>query len=126
MTVRVAFTDLFDRIGDADVGYSARAAKLSGVEVVVRGYLVKPHADAAQWMLVDAPGACPDCAPAPVPAIQLPGFSTGPRVSDGATAVRLRGRLSFGFEIDAAGNASFLRLVDARPDTHLPARRTAA
>ena len=118
MTQRIEFDDLFDRLGTADLGYSKLAESLSGREVEVTGFLVTTHDVAASVVLTDTRGACPDCAPAPVPVVHLPGFP--PR--GGASAVRLRGRLSYGFAIDADGYASFLRLEDARLAIGLRAR----
>jgi hypothetical protein len=115
---RIDFTDLFDRLGTADLGYSKLAESLSGTEVEIAGFLVATHEGADRIVLTDDPGACPDCAPAPVPAVHLPGFTVRvPRA--GARAVRVRGRLSYGFAIAADGYASFLRLEDARLATGL-------
>ena len=115
---RVGFPDLFDRLGTADLGYSALAESLSGTEVEIAGFLVATHERPARVVLTDAPGACPDCAPAPVPAVHLPGFRAESAPS-GAQAVRLRGRLSYGFMVATDGYASFLRLEDARLATGL-------
>jgi hypothetical protein len=113
---RIDFADLFDRIGTADLGYSPLAASLSGTEVEIAGFLVATHEGPGPLVLTDDPGACPDCAPAPVAAVHLPGFAVRrPR----AGAVRLRGRLSYGFAIAADGYASFLRLEGARVATGL-------
>ena len=113
---RIEFADLFDRVGTADLGYSRLAESLSGAEVEIAGFLVATHEGAGHVVLTDAPGACPDCAPAPVPAVSLPGFAVR---APGAGAVRVRGRLSYGFAIAADGYASFLRLEDARVATGL-------
>ena len=105
--MRLKWSDLFEGLG-----YSARCQALSGAEVELAGYVVDTHDGAAQ-MLVAEPGGCPHCSP--VPAIALPAF----RIQPGA--VTLRGMLSYGFFTDAAGNASFLRLENARLVTGLPA-----
>jgi hypothetical protein len=136
------FADLFDGIGTEALAFSDVATRASGDEVAVSGYLSWPHrslesarSDTKQQrpvsdprngvvLLVNEPGACPDCAPAPVPAITLPGFSAVR--AKGTVAVRLRGRLEYGFALDAGGNASFLRLLDARLDTGLGGSRRAA
>jgi hypothetical protein len=115
---RIGFPDLFDRLGTADIGYSKLAESLSGTEVEIAGFLVATHDGADRVVLTDAPGACPDCAPAPVPAVELPGFRARARHT-GAQAVRVRGRLSYGFAIASDGYASFLRLEDARVATAL-------
>jgi hypothetical protein len=115
---RIGFTDLFDRLGTADLGYSPLARSLSGSEVEIAGFLVAMHDGADRVVLTDAPGTCPDCAPAPVPAVHLPGFRT-PAAGEGALAVRVRGRLSYGFAVAADGYASFLRLENARVATGL-------
>jgi hypothetical protein len=115
---RIGFTALFDRVGTTDLGYSKLAASLSGSEVEIAGFLVATHDGADRVVLTDAPGACPDCAPAPVPAVHLPGFKA-PAARAAARAVRVRGRLSYGFAIAADGYASFLRLEDAHVATGL-------
>lgn len=106
--MKIGFDDLFAGRGSAELAFSERAAALSGTEVEIRGFLVPLHT--GRFALVDTPGACPDCAPAPVAAIHLPGFRAAPT----ASAVRLRGRLAYGFEIAADGAASFLRIENAR------------
>ncbi len=115
---RIGFDILFDRLGSEEVGFAANAAALDGAEVEIRGYLSPAHDGTGRVLLVDTAGACPDCSPAPVAAIQLPGF-VSPAVA-GHRAVRLRGRIRFGFAIDADGNASFLRLIEARVATGIP------
>jgi hypothetical protein len=114
---RIGFTDLFDRLGTADVGYSKLAESLSGSDVEIAGFLVATHDGADRVVLTDAPGACPDCAPAPVPAVHLPGFRTP--AGRGSRAVRVCGRLSYGFAVAPDGYASFLRLEGARIATGL-------
>jgi len=108
---RVRFTDLFQGLDDpAGLGFNPRAAEFSGAEVEIRGYLSPLH-EGARFALVNTTGECPDCGP--VASIHLPGFtSTAP--PSGATAVRLRGRLEYGFAIADDGYASFLRLQDAK------------
>jgi hypothetical protein len=86
--------------------------------VEITGFLVATHDGADRVVLTDAPGACPDCAPAPVPAVHLPGFRA-PAVGGNARAVRVRGRLSYGFAVAPDGYASFLRLEGARVATGL-------
>lgn len=117
--MKIEFADLFDGLGSTELAYGKRAAELSGATVSIRGYVITPHQDlgAQACLLVDAQGTCPDCAPVPVPAIHLPGFRAGAARS--AQAVRLRGRLSYGFAVAADGYASFLRLEDASPDATL-------
>src|SRR3989475_2617467 len=117
------FADLFDHLGTMDLRYSAAARALSGSEVVIEGYLSRSHGLEPALSLVDQPGVCPDCSPA-VATIAL----TGARMplqegQDGA--VRVTGRLDYGFRIDA-GVASFLRieaaLVEAIPFPLVPAK----
>ena len=107
------FSDLFDGLGTADLHYSELCKAFSGREIELAGYLLQPHAEPGRLLLVDQPGACPDCSPAPVACLALPGFS----FSGTDTAVRLRGRLAYGFELDVDGNGSFLRLEGARVST---------
>jgi hypothetical protein len=111
--MKIGFDDLFAGRGTDGLAYSARTETLSGAEVEIRGFLVPLHADPDRFALVDTPGACPDCAPAPVAAVLLPDFTVGPGTKP-AQPVRLRGRLSYGFAIAADGSASFLRLEGAR------------
>jgi len=113
--MKIGFDDLFAGRGGAELAFSERAAALSGSEVEIRGFLVPLHDGAGRFALVDTPGACPDCAPAPVAAIHLPGFRAAPTTS----AVRLRGRLAYGFTIAADGVASFLRIENASIATGL-------
>ena|SRR5687767_2079734 len=106
--MQLKFSDLFQ-----DLGYSARCEALSGTEIEIAGYVADSH-DGSVQLLVAEPGGCPHCSQ--VPAIALPQFRTRP-----GEAVNLRGRLSFGFRADAAGNASMLRLENARVATGLQA-----
>jgi hypothetical protein len=112
--VRLKFSDLFDGLGGDSLRYGAACEKLAGREVEIRGWLSPAHDGSGDVMLVQRQGECPDCAPAPVAAIFLPGCElkeTG--------AVTLRGVLSYGFHIHG-GKASFLRLEQARLATGIP------
>ena len=111
------FSELFDGMGSGELRYSERCKALSGRVVELRGYLSQDHPQTGRVMLVAEPGVCPDFSPAPVACLELPGFAA----SNTASAVRLRGRLSYGYQSDAHGNASFLRLEGARVATGLPA-----
>jgi len=104
--VRLKFSELFEGLG-----YSPRCQALSGAEVELAGYVVDTHDGAAQ-MLVAEPGGCPHCSP--VPAVSLPGI----KLPIGAAT--LRGVLSYGFFVNAEGEASFLRLEKAKLVTGLP------
>lgn len=115
---RIAFSSLFERRDGVTMGYSRRAAALHDSQVELSGFLAPAHDGSDRVMLVSRPGVCPDCAPEPVAAIQLPGFLVGSLAS--TRPVRLRGRIAFGFALDAGGHASFLRLLDARIATGLP------
>jgi hypothetical protein len=108
------FDDLFEGRGTAALGYRASAGALDGGSVAIAGFVVPVHGREHRFLLVDVPGACPDCSPAPVPALALPGFHELPRVLATDTRVVLSGRLGVGFAIDADGDASYLRLHDAR------------
>ena len=108
--MRLKFSDLF-----VGLGYTARCAELSGAEVEIAGWIAESH-DGSGMLLVAEQGACPDCSPEPVAAITLPGF----RMDAQAHPVKLRGTLSYGFAVDAAGMASMLRLENARLATGLP------
>lgn len=114
----VSFRDLFDHIGSGQMSFSKRAEALSGQEVELRGYLVAMHSDPRQITLAGAAGVCPDCAENPVPFVHLPGFSPGSGLFS-SQAVRLKGRLSYGFAVVAEGYATFLRLEDASVATGL-------
>ena len=108
----ICFKDLFDHIGDARMKFSKRAEALSGQEVELRGYLAAMHANPKQIVIAGEAGVCPDCAESPVPFVDLPGYVPGGNLF-GAQAIRLKGRLVFGFAIVPEGYASFLRLEGA-------------
>ena len=105
------FADLFDHLGTTNLCYSARAQALSGREVVIEGFLSRPHGVQPSLSLVSEAGVCPDCALVPVPAIALPD-ACAPTDTDGGALVRVKGRLSYGFRIDS-GMASMLRIEAA-------------
>lgn len=107
------FSDLFDGLGTEDLKYAPRCEALSGEEVEIRGWVSQAHDGSRAVMLVDRQGECPDCSPAPVAAVILPGFKP-PRHATGA--VILRGRLSYGLAV-RDGIASYLRLERARVST---------
>jgi hypothetical protein len=103
---------LFERRGTDDLGYMVDLCEaLTGTWVQLSVFVARTHDD-TRWMAVDHAGACPDCSPTPVAAIQLPGFDMP---HDGTTGSKLllRGRLSYGFLVGADGYASFLRLEQA-------------
>ncbi len=114
----ISFRDLFDHIGTPLMAFSKRAEALSGEEVELRGYLVAMHSDERQITLASEAGVCPDCAEKPVAYVHLPGFSHGNGLFS-PQAVRLKGRLSYGFAVAAEGYATFLRLEDASVATGL-------
>ena len=114
----ISFRDLFDHIGTERMTFSKRAGSLSGQEVELRGYLVAMHADPKQITLAGEAGICPDCADKPVAYVHLPGFSPGGDLFS-PQAVRLKGRLSYGFAVAPEGYASFLRLENASVATGL-------
>ena len=105
----VRFEDLFDHVGTLDVRYGAAVRELSGRDVVIEGYLVRPHGPHQLLSLVDQQGVCPDCSP--VAAISLLG-ALAPMREGGDGPVRVRGRLDYGFRIDD-GTASMLRIESA-------------
>lgn len=108
---RLRFQDLFRGLDDAaELGFDPRAADYAGADVEIRGYLTPLH-DGGRYALVNTTGECPDCGA--VAAIHLPDFRPA-AAPGGAAAVRLRGRLEYGFAIAADGYASFLRLAEAR------------
>ena len=111
--MRLKFSDLFDGVGTDALRYSERCKALSGSDVELSGFLSQDHPESGRVMLVEQAGVCPDCSAAPVACLELPEFAT--KVMN--SAVRLRGRLSFGYVVDAKGNASFLRLEGARVAT---------
>ena len=114
----ISLRDLFDHIGTQRMTFSKRAEDLSGQEVELRGYLVAMHADPRQITLAGEAGICPDCADKPVAYVHLPGFSPGAGLFS-SQAVRLKGRLSYGFAVAPEGYASFLRLENASVATGL-------
>ena len=114
----ISLRDLFDHIGTQRMTFSKRAEDLSGQEVELRGYLVAMHADPKQITLAGEAGICPDCADTPVAYVHLPGFGPGGDLFS-PQAVRLKGRLSYGFAVAPEGYASFLRLENASVATGL-------
>src|SRR5258705_4019403 len=120
--MRLKFSDLFDGLSTDALRYSERCKALSGREVEIQGYLSHAPPQPGCTLLVSEPGVCPDCSAAPVACLALPGFSsaanrTEAETKTGASAVRLRGRLSYGLERDAEGDASYLRVPQARVAT---------
>jgi hypothetical protein len=113
----LGFGDLFDHLGTDEVRYSAAAKDLSGRAIAIEGFLSHAHGPDAAMLLVDQPGICPDCAPSPAAVITLKGASS--MLREGEAAVRVIGRLDYGFRIDG-GVASILRIEDARIE-HLEA-----
>ncbi len=110
----LGFGDLFDNLGTDALGYSTRAEQLSGRLIVIEGYLAHVHAHGpapAALMLVDQPGLCPDCSPAPAAVITLMRSEPSPD-TDARGPVRVEGLLDFGFRIDE-GVASFVRIEKA-------------
>jgi hypothetical protein len=114
----ISLRDLFDHIGTSRMTFSKRAETLSGQEVELQGYLVAMHSDPRQVVLAGLAGVCPDCADDPVAYLHLPGFNAGAGLFS-AQAVRLKGRLSYGFAVAPEGYATFLRLEDASVATGL-------
>jgi hypothetical protein len=106
----VAFADLFDGLGTDEINYSAAAQQLSGRPVAIDGFLTHAHGPNAAMLLVDQPGICPDCAPAPAAVITLVRARRLPQSEE--LPVRVVGRLDYGFRIDE-GMASFLRIEEA-------------
>lgn len=117
--MRLKFGDLFEGLGSEALNFGAGCAAYSGEEVEIRGYLSPAHDGSGNVVLVNEPGACPDCSAAPVAAILLCGFSV-PKNLKAETPVKMRGMLSYGLMIDKQNNASFLRLESARIATGLP------
>src|SRR5258708_36347898 len=103
----LGFADLFDQLGTDHLRYSAAAQALSGRDIAIEGFLSHGHGPRPTMPLVDHPGVCPDCSPAPAADIALVGAPSAPR--EGADRpVRVAGRLDYGFR-DGAGVASTLR-----------------
>src|SRR5262245_14077446 len=111
MPLSLRFADLFDHLGTDHLRYSAAAQALSGRDVAIEGYLSHAHGPQPAMLLVDQPGLCPDCSPAPAAVITLHGASSFPK-AHADRPVRVVGRLDYGFRIDA-GVASILRIEDA-------------
>ena len=109
--VALRFADLFDHLGTDHLRYSAAAQALSGRDVAIEGYLSHAHGPRPAMLLVDQPGLCPDCSPAPAAVITLQGVSPFPQAG-ADRPVRVVGRLDYGFRIDA-GVASILRIEAA-------------
>ena len=114
----LGFDDLFDHLGTDDLRYSETAKTLSGRAVAIEGFLAHAHGPKSAMLLVDQPGLCPDCSPAPAAVITLSGARSLPQ-SDGSLPVRVVGKLDYGFRIDE-GIASMLRIESAsivQPET---------
>ena len=107
----VGFADLFDHLGTDDLRYSAAARELSERAIAIDGFLAHAHGPRPAVLLVDEPGLCPDCAPAPAAVITLLGVRAHPQEGEPRT-VRVVGRLDYGFRIEG-GVASMLRIEDA-------------
>lgn len=108
----VDFRELFDYIGTARMTFSKGAEVLSGQELELQGYLVAMHSDPRQIVLAGQAGVCPDCADNPVAYVHLLGFNAGAGLFS-PQAVRLKGRLSYGYAVAPEGYATFLRLENA-------------
>lgn len=111
--MQLKFSDLFEGLGTTDLRFAGRCVHYAGQEVEIRGWLAQAHDGSRTVMLVNRQGDCPDCSPAPVAAVVLPGFRL-PKHANGA--VTLRGRLSYGLAV-RDGIASHLRLERARIST---------
>ncbi len=108
----LALSDLFEGLGSSSLTYGPACRTLHGQRLTVRARLTRSH-DGAQWLAVQEAGVCPDCSPTPVAVLQLEGLAL-PDDFSSPDLLRLQGRLSYGFAIDARGNASFLRLESAQ------------
>jgi hypothetical protein len=102
---------LFEGMGTERLTYAPRCHALSGGWLQLETLVARSH-DGSRWLAVDQPGACPDCSAVPVAVVDLPGFEPPPNL-DPDQPLRLRGRLAYGFAVDAQGQASFLRLEGA-------------
>lgn len=111
MPLALGFADLFDHLGTDELRYSEVAKTLSGRDIAIEGFLSHQHGPSPSVLLVDQPGLCPDCSPVPTPAISLLGAAPVPQEGE-PQAVRVVGRLDYGFRIDD-GVASFLRIENA-------------
>lgn len=108
----VALADLFDGVGTTTLSYAPACRTLNGQRLTVTAELTRSH-DGQQWLAVSEAGICPDCSPTPVAVLQLNGLAL-PEDFVATGSLRLQGRLSYGFAVDAQGNASFLRLEEAQ------------
>lgn len=111
MALALGFSDLFDHLGTDELRYSDSAKDLSGKEIAIEGFLSHAHGVRTDMLLVEQPGLCPDCSPAPAAVINLRGALCVLQEGD-ARPVRVTGRLDYGFRIDD-GVASFLRIEQA-------------
>ncbi len=106
--MRLKFSELFEGLS-----YSVRCEALHGEEVEIPGYVADSH-DGSVQLLVAEPGGCPHCSQVPAIALVGKAFDTKGK------PVTVKGILSYSFKMDAAGNASMLRLENARIATGLP------
>jgi hypothetical protein len=111
MPLALGFSDLFDHLGTDELRYSDAAKTLSGSEISIEGFLSHAHGPRPAMLLVDQAGLCPDCSAVPAAAISLVGAAPVPQEGE-AQAVRVVGRLDYGFRIDD-GVASFIRIEGA-------------
>ena len=111
LPLALGFADLFDHLGTDGLRYSDAARTLSGRDVAIEGFLSHAHGPGAALLLVDQPGLCPDCSPAPAAVITLSGAAARPQEGE-EQPVRVVGRLDYGFRIDS-GVASILRIEEA-------------
>ncbi len=107
--MRLKFSELFEGLG-----YSPRCEALTGGEVEISGFVADSH-DGSTQLLVAEPGGCPHCSQVPAIALVGKAFYTKGK------PVTVKGILSYGFKMDSAGNASMLRLENARIATGLNA-----
>ena len=101
--MRLKFSDLFE-----DSSYGSACKTLDGELIEICGWLSPAHDGSGRVLLVGQPGECAHCSP--VAAILLAGIEASAAVD---REVVVRGRLAYGFDVDAQGNASFLRLLNA-------------
>ncbi len=123
----ISFDDLYVGRATLDMAFHPNLKALSGRTVVLTGVLAPGHdhdIDAgghghdprrvAPLIITDAPGHCPDCAPAPVATLQVSGLDALPADAvPGETMLTLTGTLEFGYAVDQTGHASFIRLTRA-------------
>jgi hypothetical protein len=125
----ITFDDLYIQRGTLEMAFHPDLPALDGSAVVISGVMAPCHDhfdshhaernEHGPLILMDDSGHCPDCAPVPVATVEIVGLDAPPpECIPGQTVLTVRGRLEYGFAVDSAGNASFVRVTGANIVRH--------